>query len=56
MWNMLAGYIIRIQRQKRNFQNPSLVEVIATPIPEISYGDRLTVLLNPDEIRVDPSE
>jgi hypothetical protein len=41
------------ETKKRNFQNPSLVEVIATPIPEIKYGDKLQVLLNPDEILVD---
>ena len=34
----------------RNFQNPSLLEVIAQPIPEIKYGDELDVLVNPDEI------
>ncbi len=36
----------------RHFQNPSLLEVIAMPIPEISYGDKLNVLVNPDEIVV----
>jgi hypothetical protein len=41
------------ETKKRNFQNPSLVEVIAKPIPEIQYGDKLQVLLNPDEILVD---
>lgn len=35
----------------RNFQNPSLLEVIAMPIP-IQYGDRLDVLVNPAEIEV----
>lgn len=44
------------ETKKRNFQNPSLVEVIATPIPEIKYGDKLQVLLNPDEISVDQSD
>jgi hypothetical protein len=29
--------------------------VIATPIPEIKYGDELQVLLNPEEITVDKS-
>src|SRR5262245_56144692 len=37
----------------RNFQNPSLIEVIAMPIPDIQYGDDLQVLLNPQEIRVE---
>jgi len=44
------------ETKKRNFQNPSLVEVIASPIPEIRYGDELRVLLNPDEISVDQAE
>ena len=37
----------------RHFQNPSLLEVIAMPIPGIQYGDVLQVLLNPDEIRLE---
>ena len=36
----------------RHFQNPSLLEVIATPIAEIKYGDEVQVLVNPDEIEV----
>lgn len=36
----------------RHFQNPSLVEVVAYPIPEIKYGDEVEVLLNPEEITV----
>ena len=39
----------------RNFQNPSLLEVIALPIPGIQYGDELDVLVNPIEISVDRS-
>jgi len=34
----------------RHFQDPSLLEVIAYPIPEIKYGDEINVLVNPDEI------
>ena len=34
----------------RNFQDPSLLEVIAQPIPEIQYGDALDVLVNTEEI------
>jgi len=34
----------------RNFQNPSLLEVIAYPISGIVYGDQVNVLLNPEEI------
>ena len=40
------------ETKKRNFQDPSLMEVIATPIPAILYGDELHVLLNPDRIEV----
>ena len=36
----------------RHFQNPSLLEVIAVHIPQIKYGDKLDVLLNPEEILV----
>jgi hypothetical protein len=36
----------------RNFHNPSLLEVIAMPIPEIRYGNELDVLVNGDEITV----
>ena len=37
----------------RHFQNPSLLEVIAMPIPGIQYGDELQVRLNPNEIAVE---
>ena len=36
----------------RNFQNPSLLEVIAYPIPGIEYGDEVSVLVNANEIAV----
>lgn len=36
----------------RNFQNPSLLEVIARLIPGIQYGDGLDVLVNSDEISI----
>jgi phage pi2 protein 07 len=36
----------------RNFQAPSLLEVIAYPIPEIKYGDEVQVLVNAEEIEV----
>jgi hypothetical protein len=36
----------------RNFQNPSLLEVIAKPIPAIEYGDELAVMVNSAEIVV----
>lgn len=41
------------ETKKRNFQNPSLLEVIAHPIPEIEYGDQVQVLVNPQEIAID---
>lgn len=37
----------------RHFQNPSLLEVIAMPIPDIQYGNELQVHLNPNEIAVE---
>jgi len=36
----------------RNFQNPSLLEVIARPIPNLAYGDTLEVWLQDDEVEV----
>jgi len=39
----------------RNFQNPSLLEIIAYPIPEIKYGDEVDVMVNPEEIEVSMS-
>lgn len=39
----------------RHFQNPSLLEVIAYPIPKIIYGDRVEVLVNPEEIVITDS-
>lgn len=40
------------ETKERNFQNPSLLEVIAMPIPGIEYGDELQVLVNPQEVTV----
>jgi len=36
----------------RNFQNPSLLEVIAYPIPGIEYGAKVQVLINTGEIDI----
>jgi hypothetical protein len=36
----------------QHFQNPSLLEVIALPIPEIQYGDGVEVRVNMAEIDV----
>ena len=41
------------ETKKRNFQNPSLLEVIAYPIPEIKYGDQVQVPVNAKEIVVE---
>ena len=36
----------------RHFQDPSLLEVIALPIPEIKYGDEVQVSIHPDRIEI----
>ena len=36
----------------RHFQDPSLLEMIALPIPEIKYGDEVQVCIHPDRIEV----
>lgn len=36
----------------RNFQNPSLLEVIAMPISGLQYGDEVDVMVNPEEISI----
>jgi hypothetical protein len=36
----------------RHFQNPSLLEVIALPIPDIHYGDSLELNINEDELEI----
>ncbi|MEA5447690.1 hypothetical protein VB780_03855 [Leptolyngbya sp. CCNP1308] len=40
------------ETKKRNFQNPSIIEIIAPPIPNIKYGDRVEVEYNPLEVSV----
>jgi hypothetical protein len=40
------------ETKKRNFQEPSLLEVIAVLIPDIKYGDTLEVQVNPERIEV----
>ena len=40
------------ETKKRNFQNPSLLEVIAIPITGIHYGDALTAVVNSTEIKI----
>ena len=38
------------ETKRRNFQEPSLLEVIAMRIPDITPGDELQVLVNPERI------
>lgn len=40
------------ETKKRNFQNPSILEIIASPIPNIKYGDKVKIEYNPLEISV----
>ena len=40
------------ETKKRNFQQPSLLEVITVLIPDIKYGDALEVQVNPERIEV----
>lgn len=41
------------ETKKRNFQGPSLMEVIAHRIPDIESGDALDVKVNPERIKVE---
>jgi hypothetical protein len=45
-------YYPHAETKLRHFQNPSLLEVIATPIAEIRYGDEVQVMINTEEIAV----
>ena len=38
--------------KKRHFQEPSLLEVIAYPIPGIAYGISIVALVNPEEVAI----
>ncbi|MFN8596996.1 MAG: hypothetical protein U0559_12540 [Anaerolineae bacterium] len=38
----------------RHFQDSTIIEVIAAFIPDLDYGDRVTLELNPIEISLDP--
>ena len=40
------------ETKKRNFQAPSLLEVIASQIPDIQHGDQLEVQVNPERIEI----
>lgn len=40
------------ETKRNHFQDASLIEVIAAPIPEIVYGDEVELEINADEITV----
>ena len=40
------------QTKLRHFQNPSLLEVIAKPIPDIDYGDEVELQINENELEI----
>jgi hypothetical protein len=40
------------ETKKRHFESASILEIISMYIPDIKYGDRLEVWLNPDEVRM----
>jgi hypothetical protein len=42
------------ETKKRNFQSPSILEVVAPPIPDIDYGCQVLLEYNPLEITVSP--
>lgn len=35
-----------------HFQDPSIIEAIALPLPNINYGDQIAIALNPSEIKI----
>ena len=49
-----AGFVYypHPETKKRHFESDSIIEVISMYIPDIKYGDRLEVQLNPDEVRI----
>jgi hypothetical protein len=40
------------ETKKRNFQDPTLLEVIARPVPGLAYEDELRVFVNPEEVEI----
>jgi hypothetical protein len=40
------------ETKKRNFQNPSIIEILAPHIPGIEYGSKIEIEYNPLEITV----
>jgi hypothetical protein len=49
-----AGYVYypHPETKKRHFESNSILEVISMYIPDIKYGDKLTVQLIPDQISI----
>ncbi|WOD39522.1 hypothetical protein [Nodosilinea sp. E11] len=43
-------YFPHPETKERHFQDPSVIEIIATPIAELAYGDRVDILYNPSEV------
>ncbi len=44
------------ETKRRNFQNPSLLEVITYAVPRIQIGDEIQVLVNPERIGLHEGE
>lgn len=40
------------ETKKRNFQDPTMIEIIAMRIPHIQYGDPVEIEINPQEITI----
>lgn len=47
-------YFPHPETKRRNFQNLSLLEVIADLIPKVKYGDALEVFVNPKRVVIGP--
>lgn len=41
------------ETKKRNFQNPSIIEVIVPYIPNLKYGDQIEITVNVDAIHLE---
>jgi hypothetical protein len=42
------------ETKRRNFQEPSLLEIITVRVPDIKPGDEIQVMVNPDRITLEP--
>ncbi len=54
MGGSYAGYVYypHPETKKRHFESASLLEIITLFIPEIQYGERVELELNPEEIHI----